>query len=116
MFAGLWTISTNAWLRVRIETRDHSKTSDRPPECSASATTVPLNRLTSFGRRTMMRVVYGAPLAVPETKNSSVTYGNASIWTASGTVPITGSGYISPGPGTTADTVGVDAVAAIAFV
>ena len=57
MFAGLWTISTNMWRRVRIDTRDHSKTSDRPPACSASDTTTPLNAAGSSGRRTMMRVV-----------------------------------------------------------
>ena len=57
MFARLCTISTNMWRRVRIETRDHSKTSDRPPACSASDTTTPLNVFGSFGRRTMMRVV-----------------------------------------------------------
>jgi hypothetical protein len=73
MFAGLCTISTNRWRRVRIDTRDHSKMSDRPtPAWGASATTVPLNCDGSFGRRTMIRVVYGASLAVPVTKYSSV--------------------------------------------
>jgi hypothetical protein len=55
--AGLWTISAKTWLRVRIETRDHSKISERPPAWRASATTVPLNAFTSFGRRMMIRVV-----------------------------------------------------------
>ena len=57
MFAALWTISTKTWFRVRIETRDHSKISERPPEWSASATTVPLACFGSRGRLTMMRVV-----------------------------------------------------------
>jgi hypothetical protein len=56
-FAALWTISTNMWFRVRIDWRDHSNTSERPPACSASATTVPLNADVFRGRRTMMRVV-----------------------------------------------------------
>ncbi len=72
MLAGLWTISTNRWRRVRIDTRDHSKMSERPPACSASATATPLDCGGSVGRRTMMRVVYGASLAVPVTKYSSV--------------------------------------------
>ena len=57
MFAPLCTISTNMWLRVRIDWRDHSKISDRPPACSASETTVPLNAAALRGRRTMMRVI-----------------------------------------------------------
>src|SRR5688572_1520801 len=107
-----WTISTNTWPRVRIDTRDHSNTSDRPPACCASATTVPLNALTSLGRRTTMRVVYGAPAAVPETNSSSVTYGKASTCGAAGTTLIAGSGYMRPGALTTADTVGNGGVAA----
>jgi hypothetical protein len=73
MFGALCTISTNMWCRVRIDTRDHSKISDRPPACNASVTTTPLNVLASAGRRMMIRVVYGDPLAVPETRYSSVT-------------------------------------------
>ena len=57
IFPGLWTISTKTWLRVRIETRDHSKISERPPAWSASATTVPLACFGSRGRLMMMRVV-----------------------------------------------------------
>ena len=57
MFAGLWTISTKMCFRVRIDARDHSKISDRPPAWSASATTTPLKPLTSVGRRTIIRVV-----------------------------------------------------------
>src|SRR5688572_32080941 len=98
MFGALCTISRKRCFRVRIDTRDHSKINDRPPACSASATTTPLKPLTSVGRRTMMRVVYGAPLAVPETKYSSVTYGNASTDTALGTTLTGGLGYISAGP------------------
>src|SRR5262245_16432612 len=98
MFAGLCTISTNRCPRVRIDTRDHSKMSDRPPACSASATTVPLNRDGSFGRRTTMRVVYGASLALPVTKYSSVAYGKSSTCGEPGTTLIAGSGYIFTGP------------------
>src|SRR5688572_18022757 len=105
MLAGLWTISTNRWLRVRIDCRDHSKMSDRPPAWSASATAVPENAAWLRGRRTMMRVVYGAPLAVPETKNSSVTYGKSSTFTAVGVMLTAGFGYIRPGPATGSDTV-----------
>src|SRR6476646_3660149 len=59
---------------------------------------VPLNAAGSFGRRTMMRVVYAAPFAVPETKYSSVRYGKSSTFTAVGTTLIGGFGYINPGP------------------
>src|SRR6188768_313545 len=98
--AGLWTISTNRWCRVSTDTRDHSKISDRPPACCASATTVPLNAFVSLGRRTMMRVWYGAPAAVPETKYSSVTYGKSSTFGAVATTLTAGFGYIIPGPET----------------
>src|SRR5512134_351740 len=81
-----------------MDCRDHSKTSDRPPACSASATTVPLNALALRGRRTMMRVAYGASAIVPETKYSSVTYGKSSTFTAFGVTLTAGSGYIRPGP------------------
>ena len=41
-----------------------------PLPCIASASTRPLNFDVSAGFRTTMRVVYGSPLAVPETKYS----------------------------------------------
>jgi len=37
-----------------------------------SVTTMPLNRSGGMGWRTRMRVLYGCPFAVPETKYSSV--------------------------------------------
>src|SRR5687767_8396153 len=100
MLAGLCTISTKRWRRVRIDTRDHSKMSERPPAWSASAATVPLNCDGSFGRRTMIRVPYGASFAVPVTKYSSVRYGKSSTRAAPGTTLTAGSGYILAGPAT----------------
>ena len=50
-------------------------------------------------------------MAVPDTKNSSVMYGNASTCTASGTTAMAGSGYIRPGPATAPDMVGTGGVA-----
>src|SRR5262245_34097579 len=45
-----------------------------PLGCIASASTSPLKRLLSAGLRTMMRVLYGLLLAVPETKYSLASY------------------------------------------
>src|SRR6516162_4429253 len=84
--------------------------SDRPPACIASPTTVPLNVLASFGRRTMILVVYGAPLAVPERKYSSVMYGKSSTFTAVGTTLTGGFGYIRPGAVIGPVTVGIGGV------
>src|SRR4051812_20938055 len=93
-----------------MDTRDHSKISDRPPACIASPTTVPLNRFASAGRRMMIRVVYGAPAAVPETRYSSATYGKSSTFTAVGTTLMGGLGYIIPGIVTGPVTVGTGGV------
>ena len=112
MLFGLCTISANTWLRVRIDTRDHSKISERPPACCASATMVPLNAVEFSGRRMMIRVLYGAPAAVPERKYSSVTYGKSSTFTAVGTMLTAGFGYIAPGDVTGPETVGIGVVAA----
>src|SRR5687767_11931323 len=111
MLAALCTISTNMWLRVRIDWRDHSKMSDLPPACSASATTVPLKAPGVRGRRTMIRVAYGASLIVPETKYSSVRYGKSSTCTAPGTTLIGGFGYIMPGAAIGPEIVGTGGVA-----
>src|ERR1700751_1036112 len=59
--------------------------------------TMPLNVFASVGPRMMIRVVYGAPAAVPDTKYSSVTYGKSSTFTAVGTTLTDGFGYIIPG-------------------
>src|SRR5688572_10717035 len=109
MFAGLCTISTNMWLRVSIDTRDHSNTSDRPPACSASATTVPTNAFTSFGRRTTMPVTNGASPGLPAlTKYSSVRYGKSSTRGDAATTFTGGFGYIGPGPVTAGEIDGSD--------
>src|SRR5215470_19712294 len=84
--------------------------SDRPPACIASPITVPLNALASFGRRMMMRVVYGAPLAVPDTKYSSVMYGKSSTFAAVGTMLTGGFGYTIPGDVIGPATVGIGGV------
>src|ERR1700687_721266 len=107
MFGALCTISTNMWCRVRMERRDHSKISDRPPACSASATTTPLNAFTFPGRRTITRDLYGDPFASPDTKYSSVRYGKSSTLTAPATTLTGGLGYIRPGPAIGPDTVGI---------
>src|SRR5881396_1986623 len=45
-----------------------------PLACIDSDTTTPLNFFKSFGFRTRIRVVYGLPAAVPDTKYSVVSY------------------------------------------
>src|SRR5215471_5940781 len=88
--------------------------SDRPPACCASATMVPLNAVGFVGRRMIIRVMYGAPFAVPERKYSSVMYGKSSTFTAVGTMLIGGFGYIMPGDVTGPETVGIGVVTASA--
>src|SRR5262245_49676917 len=75
-----------------------------PLPCIASVSTRPLNFELSAGFRTTMRVVYGSPLAVPETKYSCASYLNAAS-------PFPGASEgdesnIGPGPVTSADSVG----------
>ena len=112
MFAGLCTISTNMWRRVRIETRDHSKISERPPACSASATTTPLKVHGILRPADDDARGVGGVLRRTETKYSSVTYGKSSTLAAVGTTLTAGFGYIKPGPVTAGEIVGTGGVAA----
>jgi hypothetical protein len=66
-------ISTCTWPRSSTDFICGWKVTAKPFECIDSATTMPLKRSASSGRRTMMRVRYGCPLALPETKYSSLT-------------------------------------------
>src|SRR5439155_25811139 len=69
----------------------------KPLECIDSETTMPLKRCAGSGRRTRMRVLYGWPFAVPETKYSSVTQPKSA-----GSLPGVSAGlrpgYMGPGP------------------
>src|SRR5207245_3773366 len=90
-------ISTCTCPRMRIDFIAGWNVTAKPLECIDSETTMPLKRCAGSGRRTRMRVLYGWPFAVPETKYSSVTQPKSA-----GSLPGVSAGlrpgYMGPGP------------------
>ena len=75
-----------------------------PLGCIDSARTRPLNLPLSAGLRTTMRVLYGWPFAVPETKYSFASYLKCAM--SSPALSSINDSKICPGPVTSAEIVG----------
>src|SRR5215203_6188330 len=67
-------ISTAAWPEDIVYVDVNSNMCAAPLPCIDSASTRPLNNRVLAGRLTTSRVVYGCPLAVPDTKYSFRSY------------------------------------------
>src|SRR5688572_6025658 len=85
---------------------------DEPLPCIDSTSTSPLNAELFAGLRTTMRVLYGWPLAVPETKYSFASYLACASPLPGGSDVV--ESYIGPGPVISSESVGNATAVAVA--